>query len=104
MEMTKINYENTRELGRQIQNEATAYEGIYSRQIYGTFRNKLQDCFQGDDATLAIERLDALRNDFEAMKEVITQYGKQLVKVAESYEQDMNALKTTAGSLTADRK
>ncbi len=104
MEKTRISYEATRDLGNRIQNEANEYQRIYSDEIYSTFKTKLQDCFQGDDATTAIGQLDGLRNDFDAMKSVIEQYGKQLVKAADSYEADMRALKTEASTLTANRK
>ncbi len=104
MEKTRINYEATRQLGNDIQKEAGVYQNIYSEQIYTTFKNLLQNCFQGDDATTAIEQLDGLRNDFDAMKEVITQYGVQLVKAADNYEEDMRASKVEASALTANRK
>ena len=104
MEKTKISYEATRELGNKIQSEASTYQDIYAQQLYTTFKNSLQNCFQGDDATTAIEQLDGLRDVFDAMKEVITQYGKQLVKAADNYEADMLALKTAGGNLTANRK
>ncbi len=104
MEKTKINYEATRELGNKIQTEANNYQNIYSQQLYGTFKTSLQSCFQGDDATSAIEQLDGLRDDFDAMKEVITQYGKQLVKAADNYEADMLALKNATIPLKANRK
>lgn len=104
MEKTKINYEATRELGNKIQTEANNYQNIYSQQLYTTFKNSLQNCFQGDDATAAIEQLDGLRDDFDAMKEVVTQYGKQLVKAAQDYEEDMRASKVAASVLTTNRK
>lgn len=104
MQNTKINYEATRELGTKIQTEANNYQNIYAQQLYGTFKTALQNCFQGDDATSAMEQLDGLRDDFEAMKEVITQYGKQLVKSADNYEADMLALKASSVNLTANRK
>lgn len=104
MENTKVNYAATRELGTKIQSEANNYQNIYTQQLYGTFKTSLQSCFQGDDATTAMEQLDGLRDDFEAMKEVITQYGKQLVKAADDYEADMLALKTRGANLTANRK
>ncbi len=104
MEKTRINYEATRQLGEDIKKEAAAYEAIYADQIYKTFKTSLQNCFQGDDATTAIEQLDGLRDDFEAMKEVITQYGNQLIKAANNYEEDMRASKLTASTLTANRK
>ncbi len=104
MEKTKISYEETRNLGNNIQKEANEYQRIYSDEIYSAFKTKLQSCFQGDDAATAIEQLDGLRNDFDAMKNVIEQYGKQLVKAADNYETDMRALKTDASNLTANRK
>lgn len=104
MEKTRINYEATRQLGEKIKAEAGAYQEIYATQIYSTFKNSLQNCFQGDDATTAIEQLDGLRDDFDAMKEVITQYGNQLIKAAQDYEEDMRASKNAAASLTANRK
>lgn len=104
MQNTKINYEATRDLGNKIQNEANNYQNIYSQQLYGTFKTALQSCFQGDDATSAMEQLDGLRDDFDAMKEVITQYGKQLVKSADGYEADMLSLKSNSVNLTANRK
>ena len=104
MEKTRINYESTRQLGESIQREADSYQNIYAQQIYTTFKNSLQNCFQGDDATAAIEQLDALRDDFDAMKDVISQYGKQLVKAAQDYEEDMRASKIAASSLTSNRK
>lgn len=104
MENTKINYEATRELGTKIQKEANNYQNIYSQQLYGTFKTALQKCFQGDDATTAMEQLDGLRDDFDAMTEVITQYGKHLVKSADNYEADMQALKIAGGNLTTNRK
>lgn len=104
MEKTKISYEATRDLGNKIQTEAATYQNIYSQQLYNTFKSSLQNCFQGDDAAIAIQQLDGLRDDFDAMKEVMTQYGKQLVKAADDYEADMLALKTAGGNLTANRK
>lgn len=104
MQNTKINYETTRDLGTKIQNEANNYQTIYTQQLYGTFKTALQSCFQGDDATSAMEQLDGLRDDFEAMKEVVTQYGKQLVKAANDYEADMLALKQQGANLTSNRK
>lgn len=95
MEKTRINYDATRQLGKNIQSEAANYQNIYVQQIYQSFKNNLQNCFQGDDATAAINQLDALRDDFDAMYEVISQYGKQIVKAANDYEQDMIAIKHT---------
>lgn len=104
MEKTRINYEATRNLGENVQREAANYQNLYTQQIYGTFKNMLQNCFQGDDATTAINQLDALRNDFDAMYEVMMQYGKQLVKAANDYEADMQASKALAAKLTGNRK
>ncbi len=104
MEKTRIDYEATRELGDSIQTEAGVYQDIYATQIYTTFKTSLQNCFQGDDATAAIEQLDGLRDDFDAMRDVITQYGKQLVSAACDYEEDMQASKIAAAALTANRK
>ena len=104
MEKTRISYEATRQLGDSIQKEATVYQDIYAQQIYTTSKNMLQNCFQGDDATTAMEQLDGLRNDFDAMRDVIMQYGKQLVKAAQDYEEDMSASKVAASNLTANRK
>lgn len=104
MEKTRISYEETRQLGEKLKNEATAYQQIYSTDIYTNFKNSIQNCFQGDDATTAIEQLDGLRDDFDAMKEVITQYGNQLIKAANDYEEDMRASKTQASQLPSNRK
>ena len=104
MEKTKINYEATRQLGDSIQKEASVYQDIYAQQIYSTFKNSIQNCYQGDDATTAIGQLDGLRNDFDAMRDVITEYGKQLVKAAQDYEEDMRASKVAASDLAANRK
>lgn len=104
MEKARVNYEATRELGKQIKGEAEAYEQIYSTQIYTNFKEALQNAFQGDDATKAIEQLDALRNDFDAMKQVIWEYGNQLEKAANNYEEDMRASALKASKLTVNRK
>ena len=104
MEKTKISYEATRQLGERLKTEANNYQEIYAAQIYTNFKNSLQNCFQGDDATTAIEQLDGLRDDFDAMKEVITQYGNQLIKAAHNYEEDMRASKIAASSLITNRK
>lgn len=104
MEKTRISYEATRQLGERLKTEASSYQEIYATQIYTTFKNSLQNCFQGDDATTAIEQLDGLRDDFDAMTEVITQYGNQLIKAASDYEEDMRASKIAASNLTANRK
>lgn len=104
MEQTRINYQETRALGEQLKREASMYEQIYSSQIYTNFKNSLEACFQGDDATTAINQLNALRDDFDAMTNVITQYGDQLIKAAQSYEDDMRASKAIASNLTANRK
>lgn len=104
MEKTKISYQATRDLGNQIQREANTYQSIYAQQLYTTFKNALQNCFQGDDATTAIQQLDGLRDDFDAVTEVVTQYGKQLVKAAENYETDMHAEKAKAAQLTSNRR
>lgn len=104
MENTRINYEATRELGRKIQNEASKYESIYSQEIYGSFKSSLQNCFQGDDADTAIAQLDGLRDDFEAMKNVVSEYGRRLIKAGDNYEEDMRASQQSASRLTANRK
>lgn len=104
MEKTRISYEETRQLGEKLKTEAGNYQQIYSTDIYTNFKNALQNCFQGDDATTAIEQLDGLRDDFDAMKEVITQYGNQLIKAANDYEEDMRASKGGAANLPANRK
>ena len=104
MEKTKISYEATRQLGENIKSEAGKYQDIYSTEIYSNFKSALQNCFQGDDATTAIEQLDGLRDDFDAMKEVITQYGNQLINAAKDYEEDMRASKIAASNLKANRK
>lgn len=104
MEKTKINYQETREVGKKIIGYAEGYEQIYSQDLYNSFRNNLNSCFKGDDATVAIGQLDALRDDFVAMKNVIWQYGNQLIKAADAYEEDMGASKHLAGSLTGNRK
>lgn len=104
MEKTRINYQETRDLGEQLKKEAAAYQEIYTSQIYTNFKNSIEACFQGDDATTAINQLDALRDDFDAMTNVITQYGNQLIKAAQGYEDDMRASKVAASALTANRK
>lgn len=104
MDETKINFEATKQLGDSVQKEAGIYQEIYAQQIYTSFKNALQNSFQGDDATIAIEQLDSLRKDFDAMRDVIAQYGKQLVRAADGYEQDMLMLKGDAGNLPSSRK
>ena len=104
MGSTWIDYEKTRELGREIMKEAGEYESIYSQEIYGSFKTSLQNCFKGDDADTAISQLDGLRDDFDAMKTVISEYGKRLVKAGDDYEEDMRSQKAAAGRLTANRK
>ena len=104
MEKTRINYEETKRLGEEIKTQANEYQQIYSNEIYSSFKTKLESCFQGDDATTAIEQLDGLRDDFDAMKEVITQYGNQLIEAAQNYEEDMIASKGGASMLTSNRK
>ncbi len=104
MEKARVNYQATRELGKQIKGEAEAYEQIYSTQIYTNFKEALQNAFQGDDATTAIERLDELKDDFVAMKKVIWEYGQQLVKAADNYEQDMQGSGRIASKLAVNRK
>lgn len=104
MDETKINFEATEQLGDSVQKEAAIYQEIYAQQIYTSFKNSLQNSFQGDDATIAIEQLDSLRKDFDAMRDVIAQYGKQLVRAADGYEQDMLMLKGDAGNLPSSRK
>lgn len=104
MEKTKVNYEETRAVGKKIMQYADGYGQIYSQQLYTTFKNSLENCFQGDDAKAAMAQLDALRDDFEAMKEVVWRYGKQLENAANGYEEDMGVSALKAGKLTGNRK
>ncbi len=103
MEKTRISYEDTRQLGNQLKNKANEYQQIYAQDIYSTFKTNLKECFQGDDADAAITQLDGLRDDFDAMTEVITEYGNKLIKAADNYEEDMIASKLSASKLTANR-
>ena len=98
-----LDYEALKQVGEDIKKQAQIYEEIYTQQIYTTFRNSLQNSFQGDDAKTAIEQLDGLRDDFDAMRYVITQYGNHLVKTALDYEEDMRALKVCGGGLRSNR-
>ncbi len=104
MEQLRISYEDAREVGRKIMNEASKYEQIYSQEIYTNFKSKLQECFKGDDADTAIAQLDGLRDDFEAMKNVVNEYGMKILRAVDSYEADMEANKAAAAKLTANRK
>lgn len=99
---TIVTTESMRSLASKIENLASEYQTLYTNQLYGTVASDVKKAWVGVDADAVITRLEGFHNDFDNIVKVLNQYVEHLRKAAQTYDDQQEALRQAANTLTQD--
>ncbi len=99
---TIVTTESMRSLASKIENLASEYQTLYTNQLYGTVASDVKKAWIGVDADAVLARLEGFHNDFDNIVKVLNQYVEHLRKAAKTYDDQQEALRQAANTLTQD--